>query len=899
MGRYKVVKSKKSVKKPARVVSVYANLAEKHRTKRDATSKRRAEYLATLPKDPVKRFLHRINPKNVIKFWFSKRGLFALLKIVGVGILLIFLLVGALFAYYRKDLAAIRPGEIDKRVQSTVTTYYDRNGKKLWEDKGEGDYKLVVNGDQITPYMKQATVAIEDKDFYRHGGVSLTGIVRALISNSQGNSTQGGSTLTQQLVKQVFFADEAQQRGLAGIPRKIKEMILAVEVERMYNKDQIIDLYLNESPYGGRRNGVESAAQTYFGKKSKDLTLAESAVLAAIPNQPGWYDPYNVDGHDDLIARQHKVLDNMADMKYITKAQAEDAKKVAVLDNLKPLADRYANIKAPHFIFMVQQELEKKLGKATVGQGGLSVTTTLDSTVQDELEKNVTGIFDGSLTDRNCSYTNCANYAGFSNGAAAIEDNQTGQLLALVGSRDYNYPGFGQDNAATGYIQPGSSIKPLVYAQLFQNQGQGKQNYGSGTVLSDTATTFPGGYKPQDADGKFQGNISIRDALDRSRNIPAIKAMAINEQNKKGSTWQTIRDLGDTNYCTRGADAQAGLSSAIGGCGTRLVDHVNAIASLARMGAYVPQSTILTVKNSTGQTLQEFKTTKPKQVVDPQAAYIVNDILGDANARKNLGWNQDYLPKSTGLGMKIAAKTGTSNGETNGKVVPKDIWTVGYTPAISMAVWLGNPDTTPLRQGNSLIPALVFDTTMSNVSKYLFTAGKVKASDWFTAPAGIQKIGKELYPSYYTKTATTTNATATFDKVSKKLATDCTPAGARIDVGINKTHDPYTNKDVITAPDGYDGTANDDTHSCADAKPTITSFTINGKTATVSVVAGTFALQTLDIKSGDTTIATQSIGASGNYTIDLSSGDTSNSSNLTAVATDTGYYTATNSAASN
>ena len=889
MGKDKVAKSRK----PARSVSVYSNLVTKRRTKRDAASRRRAEYLATLPKDPLKRFLYRMHPKRVAAYWLSKRGLFMGLKILGVGILVMFLLIGALFAYYRKDLAAIRPGEIDKRVQSTVTTYYDRNGTKLWEDKGQGDYKLVIKGDQIPERMKQATVAIEDKDFYKHSGVSLTGVLRALVNNSQGNSTQGGSTLTQQLVKQVFFPpDEQQARGLAGIPRKIKEMILAVEVERMYKKDQIINLYLNESPYGGRRNGVQSAAKTYFGKDAKDLTLAESALLAAIPNEPGRYNPYNLSGNDALIARQHKVLDSMVEMRYITQAEADEAKKVAIIDTIKPLSDQFADIQAPHFIFMVQQALERKLGKATVGQGGLSVYTTLDKNLQEKLEANMTGIFDGTLTDRNCSYANCAKYAGFTNGAAALEDNQTGQLLALVGSRDYNYPGYGQNNAATAFIQPGSSIKPLVYAQLFQNQGEGKQNYGSGTILSDTKTTFPGNYTPQDADGKFKGNINIRQSLAESRNIPAIKAMAINEQNAKGSTWKTIRDMGNSPYCTQGTDAQAGLSSAIGGCGTKLVDHVNAIASLARMGAYLPQTTILKVTNSTGQVLEEYKATKPKQVIDPQAAYVVTDILGDGNARAGLGWRQDYLPKSTGLGMKIAGKTGTSNGEVGGKIMPKDLWTVGYTPALSMAVWLGNPDTKPLTQGNSLIPAMIFDKTMAEASQYYFDTGKAKNTDWFDVPAGIQRIGKEVYPSYYNKASGATNAKMTFDKVSKKKATDCTPAGAKVEIDVLKTTDPYTKKESITAPDGYDPNADDDAHTCGDTKPSIT-MSVSGKEANLAYIAGKFPLQSVELRYGDTVIASKEVSTNDNWRVSLK--DVPKGAQLTATITDSGYYTASDS----
>lgn len=888
-------------KSSPRKVSVYSNLATKRRTKKDAAARRKAEYLATLPKHPVKRTLYRLHPKRLAAFWFSKKGALMALKITGASILAVILLFGGLVAYYRKDLDSIRPGELDKRVQTTVTKYLDRNGKVLWEDKGDGDYKLVIKDSEISPYIKQATVAIEDKDFYRHGGVSVTGLVRAVLSNSKGNSTQGGSTLTQQLVKQVFFApDEAQQRGLAGVPRKIKEMILSMEVEKMYSKEQILDLYLNESPYGGRRNGVESASQTYFGKKAKDLTLAEAAMLAAIPNQPGLYNPYNIEGHEALIARQHKVLNDMVEMKYITKAQADEAKKVAILDEVQPLAGQLADIKAPHFVLMVRQQLEQQLGKATVGNGGLVVKTTLDLDIQNHLEQNMNDMFSGKMTNRDCGYTNCSAYAGFSNGAAAIEDNKTGQLLALVGSRDFTYPGYGQDNAATAFIQPGSSIKPLVYAQLFQNQGEGKQNFGSGSVLADTQTTFPEapGWKVQNADGKFQGNITLRQALDRSRNIPAIKAMALNEKNNEGSTWATIRALGDKSYCTQGADAQAGLSSAIGGCGTRLTDHVNAISSLARMGVYMPQTTILSVTNSAGQVLKSYKS-ETKQVIDPQAAYVVSDIMGDSNARAGLGWNQDYLPTLNGMRVKVAAKTGTSNGEiAGGKIVPKDIWTVGYTPTLSMAVWLGNPDTTPLSKGNSLIPAMFFDRTMALAVKTYVDQGKAQYSDWFTAPSGIQRIGNEVYPSYYNKKQASTNTTMTFDRVSKKLATNCTPAAAKIDVAVRKTTDPYTKKEVVSANDGYDATGNDTAHQCDDPQPHVSvSVSGNGKTASVNYTSGKFDLQSVEVKVGDRVIASQQIASSGTWNVSIPS-DVSTPFTLTATVTDTGYYTASDSGTS-
>ena len=857
-------------KKSARSVSVYSNLATKRRTKKDAKSRKKAEYLASLPKHPLKRIMHRLHPKRLAAFWFSRQGLYTLLKGIGVFALIILLLGFALFSYYRKDLDAIRPGTLAQRVKTTVTKYYDRNDKLLWEDKGDGDYTLVVDGDKISPYMKQATVAIEDKDFYKHAGVSPSGILRALLSNSQGNSAQGGSTLTQQLVKQVFFADQAKERGLAGIPRKIKEMILAVEVERMYNKKQIIDLYLNESPYGGRRNGVESAAQTYFGKSAKDLTLAESALLAAIPNQPGLYDPYNVAGHEALITRQHKTLDNMIEMGYITKPQAEEAKKVAILDTVKPVADQLDNIKAPHFVLMVRSQLEKSLGKTVVGNGGLVVKTTLDLDVQAKLEEQMTAMFN--------SYW--PGYAGFTNGAAVVEDVKTGQIIGLLGSRDYAYEGFGQDNAAVAFIQPGSSIKPFVYAQLFQNQGEGKVNYGSGSVLADSPTTFEGNYKPSNADGKFKGNISIRKSLDMSRNIPAIKAMAVAG---KEPTWKTIRELGNTYYCTQGADAQAGLSSAIGGCGTRMVDHTNALASLGRMGVYMPHSSILEVKSSTGEVLKKYKA-ETKQVIDPQAAYVVNDILGDG-ASRNLLFGRTIVPITEGAGYKVALKTGTSDKDRQ----PKDIWTVGYTAQIAISVWLGNPDTSPLKNGNSSIPARILDPVMAYTLQKYKDAGADMS--WFAAPAGIQRVGGEVYPSYWNKSTGISNAKLMFDRVSKRKATSCTPEAAKIEIGVTKTLDPITKKDVYSAPDGYDATADDSVHSCDDAKPSVSVTVDNAaKKATVSYSHGKYQLQSVEVKDASgAVIASKSINSDGSWDVDLSK---ASNGTLTVTAVDTAYYQA-------
>ncbi len=851
-------------------MNVYSNLSRKRKTKKDSAARRRAEYLASLPKHPIKRTLHRMHPKRVISYWFSKRGALTLLKVGGVGVLLAVLLVGGLFAYYRKDLDQIRPGELAKRVQTTVSRYYDRNDKLLWEDKGDGNYKLVVESDEIADTMRQATIAVEDRDFYKHGGFSVAGLARAAVSNAQSDSVQGGSTLTQQLVKQVFFPpEEANKRGLDGIPRKIKEIILSVEVERMYDKDQILNLYLNESPYGGRRNGVESAAQTYFGTTAKKLTLAESALLAAIPNQPGLYDPYNVAGNDALIARQHKVLNAMVTTEYITQEEADKAKAVNILDTILPAAGQYKDIKAPHFIQSVKQELESELGKTVVGKGGLTIKTTLDIRIQNKLEQEMDGMFNSYYPD----------YAGFSNGAGTVEDVRTGQVIAMLGSRDFEYEGFGQDNAATAFIQPGSSIKPLVYAQLFQEQPGDALNYGSGSILSDTRTTFGGDYTPKNADSGFRGNIDLRKSLALSRNIPAIKAMAVSGLEP---TLETIRKLGDKFYCTQGNEKQAGLSSAIGGCGTRMVDHVNALASLGRMGVYRPHTSVLEVKNNNGDKLLEYKEEKQK-VIDSQSAYIVNEILGDTNERLGL-FGRTITPELDAAGVKTSIKTGTS--DIDGK--PKDIWTVGYTPSIAAAVWLGNPDIRALEQGNSSIPAEILDPVMAYATDLYRKEKKVSNDEWFTRPKGIQEINGEIYPSYYNKKRANTNTSLTFDKVSKKLATDCTPGPARINVGVTKSTDPFTKKTVYLQTGEYNPYEKDDRHKCDDVPPSIAGIVVQDNSKiVVQVRKGTFDVGKLDISVGGQNVASINVNGSGTYSTLY---DFTNSATVTATITDDGFY---------
>lgn len=864
-------------------LNLYSNLASSKKSRKSAIKSQRARLAANAPDKFWKKMAYYAHPKNFARFWFSKSGLFMALKISGVILLILLIFIGGLFAYFRKDLNAISPGELAKRVQTNVNTYYDRNGEVIWEDKGDSNYKLVVESDKINENLKEATIAIEDQNFYNHKGVSVSGIMRAVVNNATGGSIQGGSTLTQQLVKQIFFADEAGNRGLSGIPRKIKELILAIEVERMYNKDQILTLYLNESPYGGRRNGVESAAQTYFGKSAKDVTLAEAALIAAIPQNPSLYNPYNTPGNEYLIARQHRVLDNMVSLNMITKEEGEAAKNEPILDTLKPLASQYAGVKAPHFVQMVKEQVEEELGAAVVGRGGLKITTTLDLKIQEKLIEAMNDMFNSNVPTR----------SGFTNGAATIEDVKTGQIVALMGSRDFNYTGFGQDNAAVASIQPGSTIKALVYSELFSQKPEGSMNYGSGSILKDEPIPNLYGSNVNNADRQFRGDITIRSALATSRNIPAIKAMYISGVQK---TLSTIRSMGASSYCTVGVDAQAGLASAIGGCGVRQVDLVNGYGAIARGGVYMKQSSVLEVKNVNGDSLYKW-TSDSKRILDPQATYIVTDILTDDNARAPLsGRNAKGMVIP---GVQTATKTGTS--DKGGQA--KDIWMMSYSPVLAMGVWLGNPDTTVLKQGTSSIPGPIIAKVMEFAHKEVYAKdGRWKSGDWFTAPSGIKRVGNEIFPSWWNKDQGQSESQVVFDKLSKFKATACTPEAAKVTLPVKKYLDPITKKDTyIITDDGYDANKDDDKHLCTDVPPSATVSTSrvgssSDWTITVSPTRGTFDIASIQLYINNQLVTNLS-GSNPTYTYTVPSG-TAGSISVNAVVSDTGFYSGTSNTAS-
>lgn len=819
-------KSEKTAKKPETKAKksrsgkkVYENFKAKRIAKKEAEARRRAEDLATLPKEPVKRFFARLHPKRFFKWWFSWRGQKAILKFFAVCFLLLVIFIGGLFLYYKKDLDEIRLNEMT--ISETVNTYLDRNGVVLWKDTGNEDYRLVVDAEDISPYMYQATVAIEDRNFYNHIGVDFFALIRAAFSTLSGGGVQGGSTLTQQLIKQVYFSDEAQSEDRGGLSRKIKELILSIELERMYTKDQIITMYLNQSPYGGRRNGVESAARTYFGKSAKDLTLAESALLAAIPNNPGVLNPYNVYGNEMLIARQHKVLDDMVTMDYITKEEADEAKEVAILDTIKPESSQYADMKAPHFVLEVRSQLEEKYGISTMRAGGWTITTTLDYRAQQIAEAAVN---EGS----NVAYINQSD-----NIALVSLDVDTSQVIAMVGSVNFFNPTFGELNVTTdALIEPGSTIKPILdYAPLFmQREGI---NYGPGTILKDENinSVYCAGYNGRcslaNVTNRFYGDVPIRFSLGHSLNIAAVKALYINGIE---NSLAVAHALGDKTYCEN--RSSYGLSIAIGsGCGVRMVEHANAYASLARGGSYKDVSYILEVKNSSGDIIETWKDSQPVRVVDEQVAYMLASILSDRNARwfNNIG----FVVPDVWTATKTGTTTTTNSSET------KDSLMESYSTAISTFVWNGNHDGSGLTSSASTVAATVVGNYMERVHKEVYEPeGKWHYGDEPVKPEGIQTLTvngqTDIWPSWFNKDKNSgvSKESMTFNRYNHLLATSCTLDAYKIEIEVTKTVDPMTGKDSISVPEPYNNEKND---TCNYNPPTVSLSTSgNNIVATIS-----------------------------------------------------------------
>ncbi len=664
-------------------------------------------------------------------------------KKLGICFLIFLGLIIILFGYYAKDLPS--PGKINSRISEQSTQIFDRNGKLLYEIHGNENRILVDWGD-IPQSVKDATVAIEDKNFYKHRGFDARRILGSTFYNIINRDLvgQGGSTITQQYVKNALLTNEKTYS------RKIKEVILAIMIEQMYSKEDILKMYLNEVPYGSNAYGIQTAAKTYFDKDAGKLTLEESALLAAITQAPSYFSPYG-QHKDELLKRKDLVLDQMAAQGYITEEQASESKKqeIALSNN------QYGKITAPHFVMYVKEKLVEKYGEEMVNEGGLKVFTSLDLEKQNLAEAAVR-----ENVDRN--------YAAYndSNASLVAMDPKTGQILAMVGSKDF----FDQDidgnvNVALMGRQPGSSFKPFIYATLFQSD-----SWGPGSTFWDLKTDFGGGYNPNNYSGRFSGPVSVRYALGNSLNIPAVKALYI------AGVKESLNTATAMGISTLTNPEQYGLSLVLGSGEVKLLDMTSAYGVFANKGVKKEATWYVKIEDSKGKVLDEYKETPGKRVLDEQVSYLISNILSDDSARAvTFGTGS----KLTLPNRPVAAKTGTTDNY-------KDAWTLGYTPSLVAGVWAGNNDGTPMTSaGGSIAAAPIWNQFMKN-------ALASSPVEQFARPSGIKNVtvdtitGKkpntattstrtDLFPSWY-KIAETDGSSFKIDTMSNKLATDNCPA---------------------------------------------------------------------------------------------------------------------------
>ncbi len=894
------VKSKKATDKTkaglALAGSRYSKLSKKRRIKKDAKARRKAEYLATLPKSRVKRIFYRLHPRRLYRYWFSKDGVLMALKVTGVSFGLMIIFSMSVFAYFRRGLP--NPREINSRILSQSTKFYDRTGEVLLYEVYGDENRTVVEFDQISENAKNATVAVEDKDFYDHGGVSFRGILRAAVNNvTSGDATnEGGSTITQQFIKNSLLTTDQTYT------RKIQEVILALELERLYSKEEILSFYLNEIPYGPQEYGVEAAAQSFFGKNASELTVAESAILAALPQAPTYYSPYG-DHTDELIARQHVIIDLMRDQGYVSDEEAQEAKDFDVLATITPIDERslYTNIIAPHYVLEVQQQLEEIFGASVVQTGGLKVITTLDVDLQEIAEKAVKDADGGDgFCDRNGQ---CGD-----NAALVATDVETGQVTAMVGSRRFDYPGYGSFNAALADRQPGSSFKPFDYAQLFYNE-----RWGADSFIYDTPTTW-GSYQPKNFDFGYRGQMRVRQALGESRNIPAVKAMDIAGA---GPTVGLAIAMGNQSLADDFGFPDYDLSYALGAGEIKLAEHTHAYGTFARGGKYVPQSYILSVENADGDNLLEWELEDGEQVLDEEIAYLMTDILKDDGARAGTfgrGNSNLVVP-----GLNHTVKTGSTDLSVDGLMM-------GYTAEMSVGVWVGNHDNTRMDSFTSHQTGPMFTQFMKEAhEKKNYDFGK----EILARPDGIQSIWMDsatgyaadddtdkrysgLFPSWYKPEKAGDKNKYTIDTVSNKLATDCTPERAREEkTGGGKwpevLPDDYRfaswSRTAGYGSSGGGPTEKDDVHKCSDDLPNV-SINISDQGGGVyefeaDVTRGTFKLDTLNFKVDGQIVYSENVSGNSD-SVDYDHVFTADGTfTVTAEVIDEGLYDNSNSATAN
>ncbi len=583
---------------------------------------------------------------------YDKQKLIAKLLFFLTGIIIVgFIFSFAIFAWYAKDLPS--PSKLSQQ-SGYSTVFVDRNDKVLY-DMYKDKNRVPVTYEEIPDMLKKATISIEDKNFYRHKGISESGMIRAILNIFLGRGLQGGSTITQQLIKNVLLTNRQT------LTRKIQEMILAFEVERRYKKDEILLMYLNESPYGGSYWGVGTAAKAYFGKSVKDLNLVESAILSGLPQSPSLYSPF-IGKNDAWKGRAKNVLRRMREDGYITYEQENSAlKKVEITKFSAPKI----LIEAPHFVFYVKDKIENEYGSKIIDQG-VKIKTTLSLDIQQAAEKIVKEEM-AKLKGYNATNT-----------AVVILDSKTGDILAMIGSYDFNDEKFGKFNAALGLRQPGSAMKPFTYGLAFE------KGYNPSSIFMDVKTVFPDQgskeYIPENYDGKFRGPVQLRFALGNSINLPAVKLLAVIGLRDFLSK---LNDLGLTTFAPTEENLKRfGLSLTLGGGETTLLRLTSAYATLSTGGNKHELNSINDITDFKGKNIFKKVRTREKRIFSPEVSYLVSHILSDNNARIEEFGPNSYLNVP---GKTVSVKTGTTDDK-------RDNWTIGYTKSITVGVWVGNND---------------------------------------------------------------------------------------------------------------------------------------------------------------------------------------------------------------
>lgn len=582
--------------------------------------------------------------------------------VTGGFIVFIAFLLLAFVAFGVFAISLPSPDKLTNRSVDQSTKIYDRNGELLYDIYGNQN-RTLVPFEEIPDSLKKATIAIEDKNFYHHKGFDLLGILRSIWEIATTRHLVSGSTLTQQLVKNALLTPEQT------ITRKVKEIVLSIEIENKYSKDQILQIYLNEIPYGGTAWGVEAASELYFGKPAKDLKLEESAILAGLPQSPTRYSPFG-SNPKAYITRTDDVLKRMKAENYISDEEYKKAKNNIDNGSIK-FTELGQGIKAPHFSLYIKDLLTEKFGEQKVLTGGLRVTTSLDLKIQEAAQKVVTDEVEK------------AKGLKVGNGAAVVQDPKTGEILAMVGSKDYFAKDYdGNVNVALSSRQPGSSIKPINYVTGFKN------GYTPATMFLDIKTTFPGGagqkdYVPVNYDGKEHGPVQIRYAIGNSYNIPAVKMLKLNGVQ---AMMDTAKDMGINTFTDA---SRYGLSLTLGGGEVKLLELTNAYSVFANGGQRVDPVMILKITDNKGNVVDEFKPTAGRQVLRKEHAFLISNIMSDKNAKLAAFGSFAVDNILSVRGHTVAVKTGTTDDK-------KDNWTLGFTPSYAVGVWVGNNDGTPM-----------------------------------------------------------------------------------------------------------------------------------------------------------------------------------------------------------